>query len=89
MITFKSHIMANKPGEISFNSKSRAKTGTAGIPGFWSPAGSLIPFNGAEANAWAITPIPATVWTPGQHIIGSTGMHIYWSGVSWVNGDSP
>jgi len=64
-------------------------TATAGIPGTWdNPAGN-IPANAAAANTAGTNASPATVWTVGQYVQGSTAGapgEMYWNGTTWVAG---
>lgn len=70
-----------------------ASTGaTAGTPGTWTPAGSTPPSNAAGANTASITASPATAWTTGQFVQGSTAGtsgEMYWSGTTWTAGKAP
>jgi hypothetical protein len=65
-----------------------AATGaTAGIPGTWTPSGSTPPANAAAATG--VTASPATAWTVGQYVQGSTAGtagEMHWTGTSWVSG---
>ena len=72
---------------------SGATTGaTAGTPGSWTPPTATKPTNAAQANAWSIDPSPATAWTTGQYVQGSTAStpgQMHWDGDSWVAGMAP
>lgn len=62
---------------------------TAGVPGFWTPAGSTPPADAAGATTANITANPATDWTPGQYVQGSTagaGGEMHWDAGAWVAG---
>jgi hypothetical protein len=63
---------------------------TAGIPGTWTPAGSLAPVSTAQLSG--IAPTPTTAWTTGQYMQtatpGTTGQ-AYWNGTAWTNGKAP
>lgn len=65
-----------------------AATGaTAGVPGTWTPSGSTPPANAAGATG--VTASPATAWTTGQYVQGSTAGtpgEMHWSGSAWVAG---
>lgn len=65
-----------------------AATGaTAGTPGTWTPSGSTPPANAAGATS--VTASPASAWTTGQYVQGSTagsGGEMHWSGSAWVAG---
>jgi len=64
----------------------------AGSPGTWSPSGNPAPTNAAQANTMGIVASPATLWTPGQYVQGSTAGaagEMYWDGTKWVAGRSP
>jgi len=67
-----------------------AATGaTAGTPGVWTPTGATPPANAAAATTAAIVATPATAWTVGQYVQGSTagaGGEMNWSGTAWVAG---
>src|SRR4029453_7366145 len=45
---------------------------TAGTPGPWPPAGSPPPADAPAAETAAITATPATAWTTGEYMQGST-----------------
>jgi hypothetical protein len=68
-----------------------ASTGaTAGSPGSFTPAGSTPPANAAAATA--VTASPATAWTTGQYVQGSTAGSLgemYWNGTAWTVGRKP
>jgi hypothetical protein len=68
---------------------------TAGIPGAWTPAGSIAPRTQADAMAGkptTITASPATAWTTGQYVqtqtAGAPG-RVCWTGSAWVGGAAP
>jgi hypothetical protein len=80
---------------IEFFATVGASTGaTAGIPGSWTPVGSTPPANAAAANTAGITATPATTWTVGQYVQGSTAGaagEMYWDATAtdWVAGRAP
>lgn len=62
---------------------------TAGTPGTWTPGGSTAPADAAAANTAAITATPATAWTTGQFMQGSTvgtAGEMHWDGTTWQTG---
>lgn len=62
-----------------------AATGaTAGIPGYFTPAGANVPANLATLTGLAAS--PATAWTPGQYVITGDHLGAHWSGTAWVAG---
>jgi len=67
-----------------------AATGaTAGTPGTWTPTGATAPANAAAATGAGIVATPATAWTTGQYMQGSTagtGGEMHWSGTAWATG---
>jgi hypothetical protein len=67
-----------------------AATGaTAGTPGTWTPGGSTPPANAAGATSAGVTASPATAWTTGQYVQGSTAGtsgEMYWNGTAWTAG---
>jgi hypothetical protein len=72
-----------------------AKGATAGIPGTWTPAGSIVPASPAaltQGNPVAVTASPATGWTTGQYVqtatAGAAG-RACWTGTNWVSGAAP
>jgi len=75
---------------------SQPATGaTAGIPGSWTPPGSLPPVDVAHLqgnNPVAVTASPATAWTSGQFVqtrlAGAAG-RATWTGTGWVGGAAP
>ena len=88
--------MSSKP-QISFGTTADhglipptfATGATAGVPGTWTPAGSSPPANAADATAKAIVASPATAWTTGQYVAGTTAGtpgEMNWSGTAWVAG---
>lgn len=70
--------------------RTNAATGaTAGVPGSWTPAGSTPPANAAGATTAGVVATPATAWTVGQYVQGSTAGvpgQMHWSGSAWVAG---
>jgi hypothetical protein len=72
---------------------STAATGaTAGTPGTWTPSGSTPPANAAGATSAGVTASPASAWTTGQYVQGSTagtGGEMHWSGTAWATGKGP
>jgi hypothetical protein len=70
-----------------------AATGaTAGIPGTWTPSGATAPANAAGATAAAIVASPATAWTTGQYVQGTTAGvpgQMHWNGTAWTAGAKP
>lgn len=68
---------------------------TAGIPGTWTPAGSVPPLTVAKLQAGqpnVVTASPATPWTTGQFVqtqtTGAAG-RATWTGSAWVGGAAP
>lgn len=68
---------------------------TAGVPGSWTPSGSLAPASVAALSAGtpnAVTASPATAWTAGQYVqtrtAGAAG-RATWTGTAWVGGVAP
>jgi len=65
---------------------------TAGIPGAWTPAGSVPPDDVAELQASSIVASPQTGWTTGQYVqtatVGAAG-RATWTGTDWVGGAAP
>jgi len=62
---------------------------TAGTPGTWTPAGSTPPANAAGATTAAVVASPATAWTTGQYVQGSTAGasgEMNWTGTAWAAG---
>jgi hypothetical protein len=77
-----------------FETAGAASGATAGTPGTWTPVGSTPPSNAAAANAAGITASPATTWTTGQYVQGSTSGstgEMYWDNTAtdWVAGRAP
>ena len=70
-------------------------TGVAGIPGSWTPAGSMPPSTVADLAAGrpiTVTASPATAWTTGQYVqTGTAGApgRACWTGSAWVGGAAP
>jgi len=66
-----------------------ASGATAGTPGTWTPAGTEAPTDAAEATADGVVASPATAWTTGQYVQGSTAGaagEMHWSGTAWASG---
>jgi len=68
---------------------------TAGIPGTWTPAGSLVPASPAalsQSNPVRVVASPTTAWTTGQYVqtqtAGAAG-RASWTGSAWVSGAAP
>lgn len=68
---------------------------TAGIPGTWTPAGSIPPATVADLQGGipnAVVASPTTGWTTGQHVqtqtAGAAG-RATWTGTGWVGGLAP
>jgi hypothetical protein len=62
---------------------------TAGTPGTWTPSGSTPPANAAGATSAGVVASPATAWTTGQYVQGSTAGsagEMHWSSSAWVAG---
>jgi hypothetical protein len=67
------------------NSGAVAATGaTAGMPGYFTPAGATTPANLAALSA--VVAAPATAWTAGQYVITGDHLGAHWSGSAWVAG---
>jgi hypothetical protein len=65
---------------------------TAGIPGYFTPSGCTPPATAAAATSAAIVANPATAWTTGQYVQGSTAGatgEMYWNGTAWTVGRKP
>lgn len=63
---------------------------TAGTPGTWTPPGAT-PRAGVTDMA-GVTASPATAWTTGQYVQGSTPGapgEVTWTGSAWVGGRAP
>ena len=66
-----------------------AQFANAGAPGSWGPFGYVAPSNFTQANTWGVVAIPATAWTNGQYVQGSTAGapgEMNWSGTAWATG---
>jgi hypothetical protein len=73
-------------------SGSPATGAAAGIPGTWTPSGAQAPADAAEASAWGVVASPATPWTSGQYVQGTTAGaagRATWTGTGWVGGAAP
>jgi hypothetical protein len=63
---------------------------TAGIPGYFTPAGCTPPANAAAATS--VVASPTSAWTTGQYVQGSTAGaagEMYWNGTAWTAGRKP
>jgi len=76
--------------EVGAPPPAPATGATAGIPGTWTPPGSIPP---ASAGAAAgIVATPSTPWTTGQYVQGTVAGaagRMTWSGTNWVGGVAP
>jgi hypothetical protein len=68
---------------------------TAGIPGTFTPANSILPASPAalsQGNPKTVIASPATAWTTGQFVqtatAGAAG-RATWTGTNWVSGVAP
>jgi hypothetical protein len=64
----------------------------AGIPGTWTPAGSIPPDNVydlAQGHWVEVVANPQTQWTTGQYVTLGDGTRATWSGTAWVGGVAP
>lgn len=59
---------------------------TAGIPGVFTPEGSVRPFDLAQIQDDELTASPATAWTTGQHVILGDGSKAHWTATAWAAG---
>lgn len=69
-----------------------ASGATAGVPGDWTPAGSVPPLNVAALIAddpVAVTASPASAWTTGQYVTTLDTADAHWNGTDWVAGKAP
>jgi hypothetical protein len=65
-----------------------AATGaTAGMPGYFTPAGANPPADVAALAAVVAT--PAAAWATGQYVITSDLLGAHWDGAAWVAGRAP
>src|SRR5262245_21146237 len=75
-----------RTGYFFDNVAPAAATGaTAGIPGVFTPAGSLPPLSSMAG----ITASPATAWTTGQYVQTRDNSRFYWNGTAWTAGIAP
>jgi hypothetical protein len=63
---------------------------TAGIPGTWTPSGTVPPANltALQGATPPITASPNTAWTTGQYVALGDNAHAHWSSTAWVTGDA-
>ncbi|MEU5403714.1 hypothetical protein ABZ348_30985 [Streptomyces sp. NPDC005963] len=57
---------------------------TAGIPGAFTPSGSLVPANLAGLDL--ITASPTTAWSAGQYVVLGDNSNAHWNGTDWITG---
>jgi hypothetical protein len=62
---------------------------TAGIPGTFTPSGSMTPANNAAMTAGPVVASPATAWTTGQYVATADGVHQHWNATAWITGNAP
>ena len=88
--TFRTYDESLPPSLLGGTPPPPPSTGaTAGTPGTWTPDPSTPPANAAGADG--VTASPATDWTIGQYVQGSTagvGGEMNWNGTAWVAGRS-
>lgn len=60
---------------------------TAGTPGSFTPADSLVPASLAELAA-EVTASPTSAWTTGQYVVLADNSHAHWTGSAWAAGDA-
>lgn len=60
---------------------------TAGVPGTWTPAGSVAPANLAAAGSVVASPL--TAWLAGEHVILGDALPCHWDGAAWAAGMAP
>lgn len=60
---------------------------TAGKPGSFTPAGSVVPAN--PAGMTSITASPTTKWTTDQYVVLGDSSQSYWDGTAWKSGKAP
>jgi hypothetical protein len=66
----------------------------AGVPGTWSPAGSVAPASvpALQAATPAIAATPSSAWTTGQYVqtlTSGTPGQAHWDGTDWIAGQAP
>jgi hypothetical protein len=81
------------PGIASVNAATGA---SAGVPGAWTPGGSVAPASVANlqaGNPRTVTASPTTTWTVGQYVQTTTAGvpgRAYWHATNgWVSGAAP
>lgn len=80
------------PDEVLQLFPKMATGATAGTPGAWTPNGSTPPADAADANTKAVVASPATAWTTGEYVQGSTSGaagEMHWTGSTWATGQAP
>jgi hypothetical protein len=60
---------------------------TAGTPGTFTPAGSVVPANLAAMAG--IVANPATAWSTGESVVTANAAACHWDGAGWVAGVAP
>jgi hypothetical protein len=71
------------PPTVNFGAVA-ATGAAAGAPGYFTPAGAIVPANLAALSG--IVASPATAWTTGQYVITADLLANNWSGSAWVAG---
>lgn len=59
---------------------------TAGVPGVFTPAKAVRPYDFDALEDAALTATPSTAWTTGQAIVLGDGSEAHWDGDSWAEG---
>ena len=57
---------------------------SAGIPGAFTPAGGVRPYDLAALIEADLDASPGTAWTTGQYVVLGDGSRAHWSGTAWV-----
>lgn len=66
--------------------EGEATGATAGLPGIWTPAGAVRPYDLDALQDDPVTASPNTAWTTGQHVVLGDGSFTHWDSNSWESG---
>lgn len=57
---------------------------TAGTPGVFTPAGSMVPANLTALQAGSVAASPTAAWAAGEHVVLGDTSRATWDGSAWV-----
>ena len=61
----------------------------AGTPGYFTPAGAVLPMSAAALTNASVLAIPTTQWASSQYVPTGDLSGAYWNGAAWISGKAP